>query len=999
MNNIYESEYDSHHKNLKDSLEKIKDLVFDYEQQSDERYTGYSEELKNLKTSGLKIVPGSHKSEDEDPFGLRITELQDQLRDLLYEEEYKGEEFLLHSDPKKINSLFINLNSYIDRAKEKDRDRMNHIEIALNQLKFKQQEIFLRSIEELKVKNGFNRLKNRAVELTNQISKTKAIIAEKEFELQIKQAESNISAEELRLKFEADTERTIRNLLESIEKKKSEIHSLSLKQNELQIDIDRFKKEISIILYEIEKEEKGPIEAAKVFDVNIKKNNEIVLNLSSFEPSNRFKIEDVGTLFETFPFLTSNTKISDDMVNLCLRYLHEIEFLYKKKELETFEYEKIYGDKKHELKLIERSEENKALNRLKRMIENLEFKINENIEKILHIEKTIGKKKIEKILHDNMNNTEKFDTNLFTNFKDLETSNLDKKTLTPSELLKQKLIKEEKDLNQFETGTNDLKLNINKKVRNLIENEQQNKLKLKDEGTFYTDSLEKIKKNVNDPENISENLNSYVNLEKKFQLFLLNENERQEELNQQDQSSQKNKKKNINYTKIIDNMGSNSIKRVVTSQQEQKIIKYTDLFDYYLTTQGLDDISSNKEISSTALIPKVIRDPLSIQGPPYALPSFLSLLDTHITGEIPKNSKNVASAIATSVAANSLSLAKELKNINNNSDNNNSNSNNNSNINSNKSKIDNKNMIEDIILHENFNELKNYITNDSEKISIQYTNNSPNNLKPAREYPLIQEDLYKYSKDSYANILSKKVKNSSQNFINNLLEMSKNEEENETKEYLKQDGGLPLGINHLSILRDTLIHWQYNGRRNNQDNKENSVENFEFQLRSEEEELQTVSILQGEINKGIEELKNYINHNQMLYKKLKKISINIESNSKLKSEIRDNFLKEVEGLSWGSTLMSSTSGGSDEIAGVTEAWGYQVQAGNVNNEILESKKQLNILLNRINKQKNDNKKLTNIIHEQAKRASEIYDEEGEKQRQKESIKEKDVERKVAAVLK
>jgi hypothetical protein len=98
------------------------------------------------------------------------------------------------------------LNTIIDMMKASNNQRLQNLAKSLQSLKTRQKEIIQMSIEKYKQDYNYYRMKNRLLELNNQIAKFNTKLNEMKYELSLKSNEINISVEDLRTKYEQETE-------------------------------------------------------------------------------------------------------------------------------------------------------------------------------------------------------------------------------------------------------------------------------------------------------------------------------------------------------------------------------------------------------------------------------------------------------------------------------------------------------------------------------------------------------------------------------------------------------------------------------------------------------------------------------------------------------------------------------------------------------------------------------------------------------------------------
>lgn len=299
--------------------------------------------------------------------------------------------------------IFVSL---VDRAKREGNIRVERLAQAMQKMKNTQEETLHNIIEAFKVKNNFQRLQNRIIELDHQLGRSQALFAEKKYTYNIRKAENNASAEELRIKHEAEMETTIRGLLGQVDSKTKEVEHSRYKQDTLRKDIDRQCHELSQLLFDIEKEEKERLKELKNKQNNSRMGNIIrkkLLSKNNFNiissdtlattnsgsnpssPTRRSSLNNTNnsdmqqsqqelSILDVFPFITVGS-ITEEMLKEAENMTQSVKTQLEEQLLVTEAAEQRLAGKKSELAAILKSEENKALERLKKMCGNLEIKI------------------------------------------------------------------------------------------------------------------------------------------------------------------------------------------------------------------------------------------------------------------------------------------------------------------------------------------------------------------------------------------------------------------------------------------------------------------------------------------------------------------------------------------------------------------------------------------------------------------------------------------------
>ena len=286
--------------------------------------------------------------------------------------------------------------SLVDKARSDDQVRVGKLKECLQRLKNKQKEMVFRSLDDFKKAHYYQRIKNRLLELDNLLVKNKALLAEKKYALQLKKAQSNISAEELRKRFEYETEQQVRHLLEQVEKRKHEVEELTRKNHGIEEEIEKLLKDMSLLLYDLEKEEKTQ-QQLHPHGGNPSKSKNTSKHDRSASPSHQItglastaQYDDISGIFEVFPFIQNNgAELTDDMIDQAVKVVEESELkLNTMKGMITLA-EEDYVKKKATLSNLVKGEDNRANERLKKMCLGLEQKISSDEKRVELLENLI----------------------------------------------------------------------------------------------------------------------------------------------------------------------------------------------------------------------------------------------------------------------------------------------------------------------------------------------------------------------------------------------------------------------------------------------------------------------------------------------------------------------------------------------------------------------------------------------------------------------------------
>lgn len=334
--------------------------------------------------------PQTKGSIADDELNLSSAQLVNELSGLLTN-EFQGITLEVTGlDDEEMHRNHLIFSAIVERAKKDGHKRIDKLIQSYEQLRAHQQQIMKQSIENYKQVQGFHRLKNRILELDNQLSKQRLTLNEKKYQYQLRKAESNQSAEELRTRYEAETEELIRNLLATIDTKQKEQEVLQQRFDGIKREIDRICKDLSVLLYELEREEKNksgrrntrrqttnqgssPTHRAPSNN-DLQRSESKDENSAETNPEALKKKAEEASILDVFPFLKVG-ELTEEMLQQTYLIVDESAVQLQGKRSEREYAEQKLAAKKAELNSILKSEESKALDRLKKMTTGLETKI------------------------------------------------------------------------------------------------------------------------------------------------------------------------------------------------------------------------------------------------------------------------------------------------------------------------------------------------------------------------------------------------------------------------------------------------------------------------------------------------------------------------------------------------------------------------------------------------------------------------------------------------
>lgn len=255
------------------------------------------------------------------------------------------------------NVIFQNL---LAKARTEDSNRHEKMMKSLQEFKWQQSKIVDHCMHQYRQTSGFYKSKQRLIELDSLLSKTKAQLAEKRYVLKLQSTDAT-STEDLRLKYETETEEEIRKLIGIINGQKTEIERLTKRTEVIGRDTETLCKEIGQILFDLDKEDKRKAEAlgqAQGQSVQVQGVGE----------------EAQDDIFAVFPFLTGAVEMTEEMVDQSNKLREASDAQHASEEYALRAMRLAVEEKRKEYNSMLKSEENKALERLKKYVRTLEEK-------------------------------------------------------------------------------------------------------------------------------------------------------------------------------------------------------------------------------------------------------------------------------------------------------------------------------------------------------------------------------------------------------------------------------------------------------------------------------------------------------------------------------------------------------------------------------------------------------------------------------------------------
>lgn len=349
-----------------DSFTKLSSLLRQFENDNTEWSNDLYEELNNPVKQNL--VNRIHVQDRGNEF-FQLLGAIDDMPDRSEEFEYSQE--LLN--PFKLDKELTVLLSHVDKVKIKSSRRMEKLHSSFGKVKNAQAAVIDRIVKRIRVDTGLSILETKVEEYTKQVDNLKASLIEKRQIIQRNNREKDLSAEELRHKHERETEDRVRLLMADIESRNKELALLSSAHDALTNSSANLQNDLGVLIHQLEVEERtAPLNTAPPVSMN---------------PAQRFRASiyrhaaSKGKTPALFADVSSGA-ITKELVVDAQKALEEA--FEKQQSLYTSitaTDERIVALRK-ELTVLMQSEENKALDRLKKVCDNLQVKIQSDEQRI-----------------------------------------------------------------------------------------------------------------------------------------------------------------------------------------------------------------------------------------------------------------------------------------------------------------------------------------------------------------------------------------------------------------------------------------------------------------------------------------------------------------------------------------------------------------------------------------------------------------------------------------
>eukprot|EP01031_Cornospumella_fuschlensis_P032953 gene32953-39855_t len=303
--------------------------------------------------------------------GINLTEDFKQLDSLLNDEAKQREPGAMSLDDLGVHyEVFQNI---ITRSTKKHSERKARLVLAVRALQAALTQQLAHAVHAYKTAKGFYKFEHRIQELEHVLVKAKAALAEKRYALKLQSSE-RLSVDELRAKFEKETEELVRSLIQSINNITGNVASLQKKNERVGEETETLLKQLGEALHALDKEDKLAKQAL------LAQQQQQQLSQSQSQPSVDAAAQQGGAeepeegLYEVFAFLQEAVELSEEHVFLAQQLSSAEATAQTRERLALAQLQADAEAQQQRLQEMQRSEEARALERLKRMIANTQDK-------------------------------------------------------------------------------------------------------------------------------------------------------------------------------------------------------------------------------------------------------------------------------------------------------------------------------------------------------------------------------------------------------------------------------------------------------------------------------------------------------------------------------------------------------------------------------------------------------------------------------------------------
>lgn len=350
---------------LLSSYARIKALLSGFENESSEWSSFLYEELNDPTKSNLLNKLNVH---DDDAEFFSILKNVNHVSDRSSEFEY-GQDLL---DPFKLDNELDALLNSVEIAKVKSVSRAERLQAGFRKVKSAQELVVSKIVRKLKTEAGLTRIETKVREHNELIDRLTNTLAEKNQTIITNNKEKELSADELRHKHERETEEKIRDMVQTIEVKTKELSVVTSTHGRLKSEYSNLQNRLGMLLHELDVEEKAATMDASRVAVN---------PVMRFRASIYRNAASKGATTNLFGDVSSGT-ITKELVGDSQRALDEAFEKQQQLYAATAASEERTQALRKELTQLMQSEENKALDRLKKVCDNLQVKIQSDEQRV-----------------------------------------------------------------------------------------------------------------------------------------------------------------------------------------------------------------------------------------------------------------------------------------------------------------------------------------------------------------------------------------------------------------------------------------------------------------------------------------------------------------------------------------------------------------------------------------------------------------------------------------
>jgi hypothetical protein len=358
-----EDEIEEQEEGVAEAYARLNALLRSYDLETVQWSNELSEELSDLTKQNLINRVNVH---DADAEIFQVLGSIDHAKDRSDDFNFRDE--LLN--PNKLDNDLIALMSTVDIAKSTSTSRMQKLKSAFSRVKNAQKMVVDKTTKRIRIESGVTKVEARVEELKEQVADLRNALQEKKETIQRNNRDKSLSADELRRKYESEMEDRIRSLVASVEQKNKDLAAFTATNDKLGGRTQNMHNELGKLLQDLEKEERaGAADTSAV----------------STDPLHRFRAS---------MYRHANTKGAAHFVDVSAGVITKELVGDSQKALETAfaRQQELYSQMaeteektirmRRELTSLLQSEEHKALERLKKVCDNLQVKIQSDEQRV-----------------------------------------------------------------------------------------------------------------------------------------------------------------------------------------------------------------------------------------------------------------------------------------------------------------------------------------------------------------------------------------------------------------------------------------------------------------------------------------------------------------------------------------------------------------------------------------------------------------------------------------